>query len=63
VRRPRQGRFLGIPYDWTRPTGERLRQSVWNPDEPRVLVPKAYGWGYGVNLGALRRRIGRRGRA
>ena len=42
--RQRKGHFLGVPYDWTRPTLERLRNSVWNPDEPRVVVPKAYGW-------------------
>jgi hypothetical protein len=57
--RARKGRFLGIPYDWTRPTVERLRKSVWNPDEPRIVVPKAYGWGYELNLAALRRRLGR----
>jgi hypothetical protein len=45
-----QGRFLGLPYDWRRPTGQRLRQRLWNPDTPRLLVPKAVGWGLGVNL-------------
>jgi hypothetical protein len=59
--RKRHGRWLGMPYDWRRPTRERLRRSVWDPREKRVLVPKAFGWGYDVNLAALwRRATGRR---
>jgi uncharacterized protein DUF5808 len=58
--RRRKGYFLGIPYDWRPLTRERLRRSVWDPEEPRVLVPKAYGWGYGLNFAALRRRLARR---
>jgi uncharacterized protein DUF5808 len=52
----RRGRFLGLPYDWRRPTRERLRRGIRRPDDDRVLVPKAFGWGYRVNLAALRRR-------
>jgi hypothetical protein len=58
--RTRTGRFLGLPYDWRRPSMRRLRQEVWNPDEPRLLVPKSHGWGYGLNFAALRRRRARR---
>jgi uncharacterized protein DUF5808 len=60
---PRQGRFLGMPYDWRRPTAQRLRTRIWDPDNPRVFVPKAYGWGYGINLAAVLRRSGRRKRS
>jgi hypothetical protein len=60
MQRSARGRFLGLPYDWTRPTFARLRQEVWNRDEPRILVPKAFGWGYGLNLAAVWRRIARR---
>ena len=60
--RARRGRFLGLPYDWTRPTRAQLRRAVWDPDEPCVFVPKTFGWGYGVNFAALvRRRRRRRG--
>ena len=45
-----QGRFMRLPYDWRRPTASRLRARVWNPDDPRILTPKAYGWGLGINL-------------
>ncbi|MDX6681384.1 MAG: hypothetical protein QOG94_1423 [Solirubrobacteraceae bacterium] len=48
----RTGTFLGMPYDWRRPTLRRLRNEVFNLDEPRLFVPKAYGWGYGINFGA-----------
>jgi hypothetical protein len=61
--RARTGRFLGVPYDWRRPTVARVRKSVWNPGESRVFVPKAFGWGYDVNFAALRRRFGRGPRA
>lgn len=53
---PRKGSFLGIPYDWTRPTVGRVRQELWNPEDRRILVPKAFGWGYGINFAALLRR-------
>jgi Family of unknown function (DUF5808) len=51
----RTGTFLGVPYDWRRPTLARTRQRLWNPDEPRLLVPKVFGWGYDVNFGAIAR--------
>ncbi|MDQ3850920.1 MAG: DUF5808 domain-containing protein [Actinomycetota bacterium] len=57
--RKRRGRILGIPYDWRRPTITRLRKTLWNPQEPRIVVPKAFGWGYDVNLAAVWRRIRR----
>jgi hypothetical protein len=45
-----QGRFWHLPYDWRRPAPARLRERAWNPDDLRVLTPKAYGWGLGVNF-------------
>lgn len=60
--RERTGRFLGLPYDWRRPTLARLRSRAWNPDDPRIVVPRSFGWGYGINLAALRRRLKRRRR-
>jgi len=52
--RTRQGRFLGMPYDWRRPTLAR-KSRLWNPRDPRVFVPKAFGWGYDINFAALLR--------
>lgn len=55
MRKP--GTFLGIPYDWRRPTRARVRQRWWNPDDHRVFTPKAFGWGYDINLRELGRRL------
>ena len=48
--RSRRGRRLGIPFDWRRPTRRRLRERWWNPRDPRLLTPKAFGWGYDLNV-------------
>lgn len=58
----RTGTFLGIPYDWRRPTWERVRSRVWNPDERRLLTPHAFGWGYTLNVHEALRRLGLLGR-
>jgi len=39
-----------------------MLKELWNPSERRVLVPKAYGWGYALNLAAVWRRLIRRAR-
>lgn len=45
-----QGKFAGAPYDWRRPTKARMRARLWNPDDPRVLTPRVWGWGWDVNF-------------
>ncbi len=52
----RTGRFLGLPYDWRRPSLERIRGRAWDPANPKLFVPKAYGWGYSLNFARLLRR-------
>ncbi len=59
VREP-QGHFLGLPYNWRRPTRDEAGKGVWDPDDRRILTPKNYGWGYGINFAALKRRFTRR---
>jgi len=56
ARKP-QGRFLGMPYNWNRPKGADAGKGVWDPDDRRILRPKNYGWGYGINFAALLRRL------
>jgi hypothetical protein len=46
----RTGRWLGLPYDWRRPTFARTCERIWNPHDPRLLTPKSFGWGLDVNL-------------
>ena len=50
---PRTGTFLGVPYDWRRPTLARTKERWWNPDDPRLLTPKVFGWGWDVNVARL----------
>ena len=44
-----QGKFAGLPYDFRRPTMARLRSRWWNPNDRRLLTPRAFGWGYDLN--------------
>jgi hypothetical protein len=57
TRRRKVGTYLGIPYDWRRPTPALIRARFWNPDDPRVLTPKVFGWGWSINFAALVRRL------
>ncbi len=50
-----QGRLFGVvPYDLRPPTPGCLRATLWNPANPHVLVPTAFGVGWTVNFGGLR---------
>lgn len=51
------GRFLGLPYDWRRPTMARLKERAWNRHDPRVLTPMFFGLGYMINWPALASRL------
>lgn len=42
--------FARLEYDFRRPTVGRLKHRMWNPDDPRLLTPKAFGWGLDANL-------------
>ncbi len=52
------GTWWGIPYDLRPPTGERIRRSMWNPADPHLLRPRAFGVGWDLNVGALAVRLG-----
>jgi uncharacterized membrane protein len=60
MKKSRTGRFLGIPYDWRKPSLQRTKERAWNVDEPQLLVPKSYGWGWSINFAALVRPFRRR---
>jgi uncharacterized membrane protein len=49
----RTGTLLGVPYDWRRPTLARAKERWWNETEPRLFVPKMYGWGWDMNVARL----------
>lgn len=46
----RSKKLLGMPYDVRRPTLERARSRMWNPDDRRMFPPKAFGWGWTINF-------------
>jgi hypothetical protein len=44
------GKVAGIPYDFRIPTVDRLRDTFWNKNTSRVLVPQAFGMGWTINF-------------
>jgi hypothetical protein len=53
-RRTWHGKALGVvPYDFRRPTVERVRSRWWNPRDRRLFTPRAFGVGWDVNLARL----------
>jgi hypothetical protein len=55
-----RGKFLGVPYDWRRPTWQRYKSRWWNPKERRIVMPRAFGWGWDFNVAEILRRLGLR---
>jgi hypothetical protein len=55
------GKFLGVPYDWRRPTVARYKSRWWNTKDRRIVMPRAFGWGYDFNLAEVARRLHLRG--
>lgn len=47
------GRLLGVPYDVRALSSDRVATRVWDPTNPKILVPKALGVGWTINFGAL----------
>ncbi len=48
------GKLLGMPYDFRVPTLGRIKERMWNPDDPRVVVPRVFGAGWTINFATLR---------
>jgi hypothetical protein len=46
-----------VPYDFRRPTIERVRSTYWNPEGP-IIAGKVFGVGWAPNFGALNRIVG-----
>jgi hypothetical protein len=44
------GTIYGVPYDFRRPTAERLRATFWNEETTQLLVPQAFGLGWTINF-------------
>lgn len=44
------GEVAGVPYDLRPPTMDKLRRSAWDPQNPKLFVPHAFGVGWSVNF-------------
>ncbi len=58
LRQPRgertwQGKIIGLPYDMRPPSPRRIAANWWKPEDDRLLVPRAFGVGWDVNLHQL----------
>ncbi len=49
--------FGRVPYDLRPPTFGRLKAAMWNPRDPHVVMPTAFGVGWTINLAALRKSL------
>jgi hypothetical protein len=47
--KPSTGELFGVPYNFDRPSINRMLKSYWKPDEG-MLVEKPFGVGYTLNL-------------
>jgi hypothetical protein len=53
-----EGKVAGVvPYALRFPTPERIWPSVWNPDDPHLIVPRGFGVGWRLNLAAATSRL------
>ena len=42
-----------MPFNWSPVSDEDRGRGVWDRDDPRVITPKNYGWGFSINFAAL----------
>jgi hypothetical protein len=51
------GALVGfVPYDFRKPTIERIKSALWNPDGA-IVVSRPFGVGWTLNAGALVARL------
>ena len=55
---PSHGRFGGVPIDLSAPTAERVAHTWWNPRDERIFVPRVFGIGWALNVGAVAVKLG-----
>jgi Family of unknown function (DUF5808) len=49
-----QGRvWRFVPYDFRLPTWARVRETLWAPDNPHIVIPRVFGVGWTVNVGRV----------
>lgn len=53
-----QWRVLGVPVDTRGPVDADVRARTWDPTNPHLVVPRLFGAGWTLNLGAVAVRLG-----
>ncbi len=53
-----EGEVFGVPFETRGPTDPDVRSRIWAPADPRIFVPRMFGVGWAVNLGAVAVRLG-----
>lgn len=53
-----KGRFMCVPYDFTLPTRERVKDRIWNSGEGRLFTLPIFGAGWSLNVRELAQRMG-----
>jgi hypothetical protein len=46
-----------IPYEFRPPTLERLRERLWNPEDPRIFTEHIFGIGWAINFYTLLQKL------
>ena len=50
------GKILFVPYDLRFPTLARIRERMWNREDPGIFTPRVFGAGWTVNFATLKDR-------
>ena len=48
-----------VPYEFRPPTLERLRERLWNPEDPRIFTEHIFGIGWAINFHTLLQKLQR----
>ncbi len=51
------GTFLHVPFEFRRPTVQRIRKRWWNPDDESIFTPHVFGVGWSINVYQVRKRL------
>ncbi|MDO8689833.1 MAG: hypothetical protein Q7R39_07450 [Dehalococcoidia bacterium] len=49
---------FSIPYDFTIPSIERIKEAYWNTQDDHIITDRVFGVGWGVSVHALLRKMG-----
>lgn len=48
-----------VPYEFRPPTLARLRERLWNPEDPRIFTEHIFGVGWAINFHTLLQKLQR----